>query len=91
MLEPGCVAKTRWSAAAGLTEMVPELVPVRPELIKARVMSLATLCERLVKVATPLTAVAVRVPCNVPLPALRAAVSTVLSVTPLAALRTVPN
>ena len=91
MVEPGWVANTRRSAAAGLTEMVPEFVLVTPGLVKARVMSLATLCERLVKVAIPLTAVIARVPCNVPLPVLRAAVTTVLSVTPLAVLRSVPN
>ena len=42
------------------------------------VMLVATLCERLAKLATPLTAVTVSVPCNVPLPALRLAVTTVL-------------
>jgi hypothetical protein len=50
---------------------------VRPLLLKLRLMVLATLWERLAKVATPLTAVALKLPCNVPLPALRTAVTTV--------------
>src|ERR1051325_11205305 len=54
-------------------------------------MSLATVCERLTKLATPLVAVALRVPCKLPLPVARAAVTTVLSVTPLATLRRLPN
>src|SRR5262249_13606242 len=51
----------------------------------------ATLWERLLKVAMPLAAVPLRVPCKVPLPAPRAALTTVLSVTPLALLRRLPN
>src|SRR6185369_11043166 len=50
---------------------------VRPLLLKPRLIVLATLCERLAKTATPLRAVALNVPCKVPLPALRAAVTTV--------------
>ena len=54
-------------------------------------MYVATLCERLVNVTRPLIAVRLVVPCNVPLPVPRAAVTTVLSDTPLAVLRKVPN
>src|SRR5215468_2199945 len=68
-----------------------ELVPVRPLALKARVILVATLCERLLKLAMPLLAVALSVPCNVPLPAPRAALTTVLSVTPLVLLRRLPN
>src|ERR1043165_4371336 len=71
--------------------MVVELVPVKPEALKARVILVATLWERLMKVARPLVAVALSVPCKVPLPALRAALTTVLSDTPLARLRRLPN
>src|ERR1043166_4395008 len=51
------------------------------------VILVATLCDRLTKVATPLAAVAVSVPCKGPLPAARAAVTTVL----LSLLRKLPN
>ncbi len=51
------------------------------------VMLVATLCARSVKVTTPLTAVRLVVPCKVPLPALRAAVTTVV----LSLLRRLPN
>src|SRR5215470_5860172 len=71
--------------------MMLELVPVTPDAVKARVMFVATLCERLLKVAMPLVAVALSVPCKVPLPAPRATLTTVLSVTPLALLRRLPN
>src|SRR5262245_27900220 len=71
--------------------MLLELVPVTPEALKARVMLVARLWLRSVKVATPSVAVALSVPCRVPLPLPRAAVTTVLSVTPLAALRRLPN
>src|SRR5262249_35371508 len=57
--------------------MLAEVTLVRPLLLKLRLMVLARLCERLAKVATPLTAVALRLPCKLPLPALRAAVTTV--------------
>src|SRR6185369_1069464 len=75
----------------GLTAIVPELVPVRPGALKARVMLVATLWARSVKAATPSVAVAFSVPCRVPLPLPRAAVTTVLLVTPLAVLRRLPN
>ena len=50
-----------WSfaKAAGLTTMLPEVAPVRPLALKLRLMVLATLWDRLAKVAMPLTAVAV--------------------------------
>src|SRR2546426_9214495 len=56
--------------------MVLELVLLRPVPLKLIVMLVATLCERLVKVTKPLTAVRLVVPCNVPLPAVRLAVTT---------------
>src|SRR5262245_21876332 len=83
--------KTSWAAAAGLTAIVLALVPVRPEALKARVMLVATLWDRSVKVATPSVEVTLSVPCRVPLPLPRAAVTTVLLVTPLAMLRRLPN
>src|SRR5947208_7741814 len=58
--------------------MVVEVAFVKVPLVKLIVMLVATLCARLVKVANPFEAVAVSVPCNVPLPALRVAVTTVL-------------
>src|SRR5436190_7089777 len=70
--------KTSWAAAAGLTAIVLELLPLKPEALKASVMLVATLWERLVKVTRPLTAVRLVVPCKVPLPALRVAVTTVV-------------
>src|SRR6266853_6877251 len=85
------MTKANWVAAAGLIEMVLELVPLTPEALKARVILVATLCERLMKAARPLVAVALSVPCKVPLPAPRAALTTVLSDTPLALLRRLPN
>src|SRR5262245_14415523 len=58
--------------------MVLELVPLRPEALKASVILAATLWERLVKVTKPLRAVRLVVPWSVPLPAPRAALTTVL-------------
>src|SRR6266508_5943138 len=58
--------------------MLAEVTLVRPLLLKVRLMVLATLWERLANMATPLTAVTLVVPCKVPVPALRAAVTTVL-------------
>src|SRR6185436_12189695 len=76
-LSPG-TSNCNWVKAAGLTRMLAELVLVRPLLLKLRLMVLATLWDRLAKVATPLRAVALKVPCKVPLPALRAAVTIVV-------------
>src|SRR5678816_658271 len=83
--------KTSWAAAAGLMLIVAELVPVRPEALKLMVMLVATLWDKSMKVATPSVEVAVSVPCSMPLPLPRAAVTTVLLVTPLAVLRRLPN
>ena len=69
-----------------------EVVLLKLPLLKLMVMFVATLWKRLVKAAKPFVARAVRVPCKVPLPALREAVTTVLlSALPLAALRRLPN
>ena len=76
VVSPG-TSSCNWVKAAGLIRILAEVTLVRPLLLKLRLIVLATLCERLAKVATPLRAVAVKVPCNVPLPALRAAVTTV--------------
>src|SRR6185436_13371090 len=65
-------------AAAGLTAMGPEVALVRLPLVKAIVILVATVCDRLVKLTRPLTAVRLVVPCKVPLPAERAALTTVL-------------
>src|SRR5881394_2222426 len=58
--------------------MAVEVALVRVPLLKVIVMLPATLCARLVKVTRPLTAVRLVVPCSVPLPALRVAVTTVV-------------
>src|SRR5262245_65374466 len=58
--------------------MTLELVPVTPEALKARVILVATLCDRLVKVTRPATAVRLVLPWSVPLPAPRAALTVVL-------------
>src|SRR5882724_2134993 len=71
--------------------MALELVLLTPEAVKAKVILVATLWARSVKVATPSVVAAVSVPCRVPLPVPRAAVTTVLLVTPLAVLRRLPN
>src|SRR5262249_20851129 len=75
--DPGWVAKNRRLAAAGLTAIGSETDPVRLLLLKLIVILVATGCDKLVKVTTPLIAVRLVVPCNVPLPAKRAAETTV--------------
>src|SRR6266566_10059843 len=65
-------------AGAALTTTLPEVAVVKPGAVKLIVIVLATVWKRLVKVAMPLTAVAVVVPCKVPAPAFRAAVTTVV-------------
>ena len=70
--------KISWAAAAGLIAMLLEFVPLTAEALKARVMLVATLCERLVKVTRPATAVRLVAPCRMPLPAPRAALTAVL-------------
>src|ERR1043166_8125629 len=64
--------------AAGLMAIESEVAPVRPLLEKLIVMLVATLWARLANVTTPATAVRVVVPCKVPLPALRVAVTAVV-------------
>src|SRR5207249_2978321 len=56
-------------------------------LVNAIVMLVATVCDRLVKLTRPATAVRLVAPCKTPLPALRAARTTVL----LSLLRKLPN
>ena len=58
--------------------MLVELVLVKLPLVKPMVMLVATLWNKLMKVARPPAAVAESVPCSAPPPALRAAVTTVL-------------
>src|SRR5438046_616853 len=77
-VEEGCVWIVNWLAAAGLTATLPEVAPARVALAQSIVMVVATVCERLVKVTSPLAAVRLVVPCNTPVPALREAVTTVL-------------
>ena len=91
---PGWLVNARALAVAGLMAIAVEvaLAPGKPGLLNKRVMFVATLCDKFVKVTTPSTAVMLVAPCNVPLPALRLAVATVeLSALPLAALRRFPN
>jgi len=57
-------------AAAGLTAMLMEVAPLRPELAKASVILVATVCERLVKATIPPPAVRFVAPCKFPLPPL---------------------
>ena len=83
----GCVKIVNRLAAAGLTAIVPEVALISVPLANWIVILVATLWDRLVKVATPLAVVIVKVPCNVPLPAARAAVTTVLE----SLLRKLPN
>src|SRR5512142_2271883 len=58
--------------------MAADVALLRLPLVKRIVILVATLCARLANVTTPPTAVALVVPCRVPLPALRAALTTVL-------------
>ena len=79
-------------AAAGSTSMVVDVALTRLPLLNRMVMLVATLCDRFANVTRPLPAVRLVVPCSVPLPALRLAVTTVaLSALPLAELRRFPN
>src|SRR2546425_3407098 len=72
--------------------MLVEVVLERLPLLNRIVMFVATLCDRFAKVTRPLAAVILVVPCKVPLPELRLAVTTVaLSALPLAELRRFPN
>src|SRR5437867_4993452 len=71
----------------GLIAIGSESTLLKPVLVKLMVMFVARLCERLAKVTTPAAAVMFVVPCKVPLPALREALTTVL----LSAARKLPN
>ena len=77
-VEEGCVCMVKRLATAGLTAMGVEVAPVKPPPAKLIVIVSARLYERLVKLATPLSAVAVSVPCKLPLPRPRLTVTTVL-------------
>ena len=59
--------------------MLVEVAPVRLPLLNAIVILVATLCDRLVKLTRPLTAVRLVVPCKAPPPALRAALTVVVT------------
>jgi hypothetical protein len=85
-ISPG-TSSCSFANAAAFTTTLLEVALVRPLAVKLTVMLVATLWERLANVAKPFVAVAVKVPCSVPLPALRAAVTTVL----LSPLRRLPN
>ena len=65
-------------AAAEPTTTLAEVAPLRLPLAKLIVIVSATLYDRLAKLATPLLAVALVVPCNELVPALRVATTTVL-------------
>ena len=73
-------------AEAAPTAIALDVALVKLPLLKAIVMLVAILCDRLVNVTMPFTAVRLVVPCNVPLPPLRLAVTTV----ELSALRRLP-
>src|SRR5204863_9029594 len=75
----GCVRIVKWLAAPGPTTTLPEVAPVRLPPAKLIVIVSATLYDRLAKLATPPLAVTLVVPCNAAVPALRVAVTTVLS------------
>ena len=75
---PGCVVKASDVAVAGFTTIFDETTPFKLPLENPTVIVLATRCDRFAKLASPLTAVAVSVPCKAPLPPLRPAVTTVL-------------
>ena len=83
----GCVARVSLLDAAALTATTLEVALVRLPLANWIVILVATLWERFAKVTIPATAVALVVPCKVPLPALRVAVTMVLK----SLLRRFPN
>ena len=56
--------------------ILAEVTLVSPLLVNSRLIVLATLCERLAKLAMPPIVVALKEPCNVPLPALRTTLTT---------------
>src|SRR5260370_16626071 len=67
-----------WTNAAELTTMLLETALLRLPLVNFRLIVVATLSERLVKVTSPLPAVIFVVARNVPLPRVRLAGTTVL-------------
>src|SRR6058998_3420540 len=71
----GWVWIVNWLAGPALTTTWPEVTAGRLGLVKLIVIVVATLCERLVKLATPPAEVRLVVPCNEPLPALRLALT----------------
>ena len=73
--------------AAALTTILLETTLLKLPLVNLRLMAVATLWARFVKVTRPLRAVMFVVPCKVPVPRLRAAVTTVL----LSLVRKFPN
>ena len=83
----GCFWITSLLARAGLMATFAEVTDVRLPLVKSIVIVVARLCERFAKLTTPLSAVAVSVPCKIPMPALREAVTRVL----LSVVTTLPN
>src|SRR5260370_1208381 len=74
----GCDAMVSRLAGAGLMTTLPDVTGAKPTSAKLMVMVVATVCERLVNVARPFRNGMVRDPCNVPLPALREAVTEAL-------------
>src|SRR2546426_12803647 len=66
---PGWLVNARALAVAGLMAIAVEAALARVPLLNKRVMFVATLCDKLVKVTTPSTAAWLVAPCNVPLPA----------------------
>src|SRR5207247_6197786 len=89
---PGWVVNARVVAAAALTAIVVEVALARLPLLNKTVMFVAALCDKFVNVTRPSADVWLVAPCNVPMPALRLAVTTVeLSALPLATLRRFPN
>lgn len=82
----GPCTNTSCAADAGLITMLLEVALVRLPLVNTIVMLLATLCDKLVNPATPLTAARLVVPCSVPEPEPRVAVTTLVSLK-----RTLPN
>src|SRR5436190_24188592 len=77
----------RWSAVALPTAMVLDVALAKTLPVKTIVILVATLWDKLAKATMPLAAARLVIPCNVPLPAARAAVTTVL----LSPLRRFPN
>ncbi len=86
LVSPGA-SNCSFTKAAGLTRILPETALLKLPLVNLRLIVLATLCDRLVKLTTPPIAVIFVAPWRVPLPAFRVAVTTVL----LSLARKLPN